>query len=108
MQETNFLGKSGFIWWVGLVENRADPLGLGRCQVRLFGYHGDMSDKSKIDIPTDDLPWAHPMYPLNARNTFSAPALGDWVVGFFMDGESAQYPIMMGVLPGFNSTQSVT
>jgi hypothetical protein len=26
--------------------------------------------------------------------------LGDWIVGFFLDGENAQQPVMMGVLPG--------
>jgi hypothetical protein len=26
--------------------------------------------------------------------------LGDWIVGFFIDGDSGQAPIMMGVLPG--------
>ena len=35
----NFIGKDGFNWWVGVVENRMDPLKLGRCQVRIFGYH---------------------------------------------------------------------
>jgi hypothetical protein len=29
-----------------------------------------------------------------------SPRIGDWIVGFFMDGESAQAPVMMGVLPG--------
>lgn len=93
---TNFAGKNGFIWWVGEVENRADPLGLGRCQIRIFGWHN--SDVNMI--PTEALPWAHPMYPLNNSKSFSAPVIGDWIVGFFMDGENAQQPIMMGVLPG--------
>jgi len=26
--------------------------------------------------------------------------MGEWVVGFFMDSESGQFPIMLGVLPG--------
>jgi len=38
--------------------------------------------------------------PINNSKSFSAPRVGDWVVGFFMDGESGQFPIMMGVLPG--------
>lgn len=105
MLQNSFLGKSGFIWWVGVVENRADPLGLGRCQVRIFGYHGDGSNESKVNIPVENLPWAHPMYPLNNSKSFSAPMIGDWVMGFFFDGESAQYPVMMGVLPGYQVTQ---
>ena len=97
----NFLGKSGFVWWIGVVENRSDPLGLGRCQCRIFGFHGDFSDESKIDIPSEDLPWALAMLPLNNSKSFSVPMLGDWIVGFFLDGESAQFPVMMGVLPGY-------
>ena len=110
--QTNFLGKNGFTWWIGIIANRADPLGLGRCQVRIFGYHGDFTDpvtglvsptKPAVqNIPTETLPWALAMYPLNNSKSFSAPMLGDWVVGFFLDGESAQAPVMMGVLPGYN------
>jgi hypothetical protein len=89
----NFAGLNGFVWWVGAVENRVDPLGLGRCQVRIFGWYGR-------EIPTADLPWAQAVYPINASKTFSAPMLGDWILGFFMDGESGQFPCMLGVLPG--------
>ena len=92
----NFAGLNGFVWWVGEVETRNDPLGIGRCQVRIFGWHTD----NKMLIPTEDLPWAHPMVGINTSKTFSVPEIGDWIVGFFMDGESGQFPIMMGVLPG--------
>jgi hypothetical protein len=99
----NFLGKDGFIWWVGVVENRMDPLGLGRCQVRIFGWHTDGSEKTKLEMPVEDLPWATPILPLNNSRTFSSPELGDWVVGFFFDGMSGQFPVMMGVLPGYTA-----
>jgi hypothetical protein len=95
----NFIGLDRFIWWVGVVEDRNDPLGSGRARVRIFGWHTeDTSALSK-----EQLPWAMPMYPINSPNTFSKPREGDWIVGFFMDGESGQMPIMMGVLPGINS-----
>ena len=55
----NFLGQDGFIWFVGVVEDRADPQHLGRVRVRCLGYHTD----NKIDLPTADLPWAMPMLP---------------------------------------------
>lgn len=84
-----------FVWWVGVVENRLDPLKLGRCQVRIFGYHTE----DKQNLPTERLPWAHPTLPLNNPNPY-APKEGDSVVGFFMDGDEAQFPVMMGVLPG--------
>ena len=96
----NFIGKDGFNWWVGIVEDRLDPLGLGRCKVRIFGWHGDMSNESKKEIPKEDLPWAVPLYPVNNSKTFSSPRVDDWVVGFFFDGPSGQFPVMMGVLPG--------
>jgi hypothetical protein len=96
MMRNNFIGLSGFVWWVGIVETRIDPLALGRCQIRIIGWH--TTDKSAL--PTKDLPWAHPMYPLNNSKSFSSPQIGDWIVGFFMDGESGQFPIMMGVMPG--------
>jgi len=100
----NFAGLNGFCWWVGAVEARDDPLGLGRCRVRIFGWHTD--DKSKI--PTIELPWAHPMYSINTAKQFQPLEINDWVVGFFMDGESGQFPIMMGVLPGFAAANSAT
>lgn len=96
MQSTDFAGKNGFIWWVGVVEDRLDPLAIGRCRVRIIGWH---SEKKNL-VPTKDLPWAHPMQPINASRNFSAPRIGDWIVGFFLDGENAQQPVMMGVLPG--------
>lgn len=102
----SFLGKDGFIWWIGVVENRMDPLGLGRCQVRIFGWHDDGSEESKLKIPVENLPWAMPLLPTNASNNFSVPELGDWIVGFFMDGQAAQFPIMMGVLPGIPPTDA--
>jgi hypothetical protein len=92
----NFIGKDDFVWFIGVVENRVDPLGMGRCQLRIFGWHTDNTS----ELPTILLPWAQPMYPINNSKSFSAPRLGDWIVGFFMDGMSAQAPIMMGVLPG--------
>jgi hypothetical protein len=92
----NFIGKDNFVWFIGVIEDRADPLGLGRCKLRIFGWHTDNTSL----LPTKELPWAQPMLPINAPRTFSAPRIGDWVVGFFMDGMSGQAPIMMGVLPG--------
>mgnify|MGYP006295726967 CR=1 FL=1 len=93
MNLNNFHGLKDFVWWVGVIEDRVDPLGLGRCRVRIFGYHTD-------NIATVDLPWSHPLLPINNSKSHQSPTVGDWVVGFFMDGESGQFPIMLGVLPG--------
>ena len=32
-----FMGKDGFVWWQGVVEDRYDPLYLGRCRIRILG-----------------------------------------------------------------------
>lgn len=95
------IANNSFVWWVGIVEARNDPLALGRCKVRIFGFHTD----NKSMLPTDDLPWAQPMYPVNAPNTFGKPRMGDWIVGFFMDGENGQFPVMMGILPGLKPSK---
>jgi len=93
----NFAGLNGYIWWMGVVEGReADPLQLGRCRVRIFGWHTD----NKQLIPTKDLPWALPVLPSNNSKSFTTPVEGDYVTGFFADSESGQFPIMLGVLPG--------
>jgi hypothetical protein len=93
---------NGFYWWVGVVEDRKDPLYLGRCRVRIVGYH--TSDKA--ELPTDDLPWSYPLQPITSAaisgvgQTPVGPVEGTWVLGFFRDGEDCQEPIMMGTLSG--------
>ena len=37
----NLFARDGFWWWVGVVEDRMDPLKLGRVRVRITGYHND-------------------------------------------------------------------
>ena len=85
------LNKDGFIWWQGVVVDRNDPFKIGRCKVRILGYHGE-----KEDIPDDDLPWAYPAMPINVRPNSVATGLveGVWVLGFFRDGNSAQEPVI--------------
>lgn len=91
----DFAGKNGFTWWTGIVENRQDPLKLGRCKVRCIGWH----NSNKAQLPTNSLPWATPSIPINAPNVYT-PREGDMVFGFFLDGENAQEPVMIGMFPG--------
>jgi hypothetical protein len=93
-EKKDFAGKNGFTWWIGVVEDRHDPIKLGRCRVRCVGWHAE----DKMNLPTDMLPWATPAYPVNYSHTYT-PKEGDMVFGFFTDGESAQEPIMLGVFP---------
>ena len=96
----NFIGKDGFNWWVGVVESRNDPLKLGRCQVRIFGYHTE----NKQLIPTADLPWAACLVSPNSTQNFSPPKEGEYVVGFFADGASNQDPVIMGMYTGIKQS----
>ena len=98
----NFMGKDGFQWFVGVVEDRNDPKTLGRLRVRCLGYHTE--DLTKL--PTSDLPWAHVMNPITSATVSGigqsplGAVEGTWVVGFFTDGSDAQQPMIMGTLPG--------
>jgi len=96
----NFIGKDGFNWWVGVVEDRMDPLKMGRCRVRIFGHH---TENKKL-LPTEDLPWAQTILPTNASQSFSPPKEGEFVTGYFLDGDSAQTPVMTGVIPGLKAS----
>lgn len=96
MHKDDFAGLNGFVWWVGVIENRIDPLAIGRCQVRILGWHS----QDKNEVPTSKLPWSYPIYPINNSKEFSAPRVGDWVLGFFFDGKNGQQPVMFGVMPG--------
>lgn len=94
--------KQTFNWWVGVVEDREDPDKLGRVKVRIFGYHSD----NLAVLPTEDLPWAVVMQPTTSAavsGVGSAPVgllRGSWVVGFFLDGDDMQQPMVMGTLGG--------
>ena len=98
---SEFMGKS-FIWFVGVVEDRADPKHLGRLRVRCLGYHNE----DLLKLPTADLPWAHVMSPITSATVSGigqsplGAVEGTWVVGFFQDGADAQMPVIIGTLPG--------
>ena len=100
------MGKDGFQWFVGVVEDRQDPKTLGRLRVRCLGHHTEDLNK----LPTADLPWAHVMNPITSATVSGVGQSplgvveGTWVVGFFSDGPSAQQPVIMGTLPGVPST----
>lgn len=97
--------NANFYWWFGVVEDRNDPLRLGRCRVRIIGYH---TEDNEI-LPSEDLPWAMPIMPANSAGTSglgwspTGAVEGTWVVGFFADGENGQHPMFfgtVGAIPG--------
>ena len=85
--------------WTGVVEDYDDPLKTGRLRVRINGFH----NINKTVLPTTDLPWAMVALPVNGSTTVTGPKVGDWVIGFFFDRESAQLPVVTHVLPGINT-----
>lgn len=85
--------------WTAVIESYADPLKSGRLRVRINGFH----NLDKTILPTEDLPWAQVAVPVNGSATTHAPKIGDWVIGFFLDGTDAQFPIVTHVLPGINT-----
>ena len=121
--KTHFLGRDGFIWWIGqIVAQTQCAANLGgsptrtteeqagfdfRYKVRIMGYHTAVPG----DLPPEQLPWASVMLPVTAGvsgGAMSTPNLrqGDFVQGYFLDGEDAQQPVIMGVL-GFNQYTAV-
>ena len=101
------MGQDGFSWFIGVVEDRADPKKAGRVRVRCLGHHSEDVN----DIPTAELPWASPMMPITAGGNsgigVSSHFLieGTWVVGFFRD-PAKQEPVIMGALPGVNTKET--
>lgn len=118
-----FLGAQ-FNWWIGQIADDAtwrDNTASGkheaggqipgfgrRYKVRIIGYH----DKQEESIPSDQLPWAQVMYPVTAgggqASAYQTTALrqGNFVFGFFLDGQDQQVPVIIGIL-GNNAQTSL-
>ena len=103
--KNNFVGRDGFVWWIGQIAPDAAQIdqisGTGwgnRHKVRIMGYH----PYSTAELKDEDLPWAQVMLPpgvSTGQNQFAKTvkfSAGDTVIGFFLDGENAQVPIIMG------------
>ena len=114
------IGKDGFNWWIGQVENDgSDPENdgeesldyayTGKVKVRVVGYH----NPDKEILPTRDLPWASCIMPAvyamkSGMGSIQQLQVSSWVVGFFMDGSSAQIPIIMGSISDQNPNDIYT
>ena len=114
------IGKDGFNWWIGQVENDgSDPEYdgsqpkdydyTGKVKVRVVGYH----NPDKEVLPTRDLPWASCIMPAvyamkSGMGTIQQLQVSSWVVGFWMDGSSAQIPIIMGSISDQNPNDIYT
>lgn len=93
------VGSEGFKWFMGEVVDLEDPLKLGRVRVKMFQEHDD-----KVDI--EDLHWCVIMMPPTSASTSGVGQSptgilkGSMCLGFFMDANSKQMPIVMGTWHG--------
>ena len=111
-ERTDYLGRDGYTWWIGEVENNKDPSKLGRVQVRILGWYTGHKAKQAYtkEMPTKVLPWAQVLLPTDKAQTGSTGSTselqpGAWVMGFFLDGDEAQLPIVMGAFRGFQTKE---
>ena len=113
---TSGFAGAQFNWWIGQIaddatwrgnssagkiESSSQVPGWGkRYKVRIIGCH----DQQEETVPSDQLPWAQVMYPVTAGGGQAAAhqttnlRQGNFVFGFFMDGQDMQVPVIMGVL----------
>ena len=105
LSKIDFAGKDGFHWFIGQVTT--DPKWREKCEengyrakVRIVGHHPP--DK---EIPDSELPWAifAPSPNLGLGNNYAGQSFclqgGETVMGFFLDGEDAQQPVVFMGLP---------
>lgn len=112
--KSNFLGRDGFRWWIGQIAPidawKSQATGGGwswRYKVRIIGYH----PYNTTELSNEDLPWAQVLLPTTAGTGAANCSTGvqlqpsDVVFGFFLDGDNAQIPVIMG---SFGRTSEVS
>ena len=117
LMQSNFLGRDGFKWWVGQVapeeaqgkQINGDGWG-NRVKVRIMGYHPD----DEVELKNEDLPWAHILKSPEAgsgragRGKPTQVLPGDNVLGFFLDGDTAQQPVILGVFSSSTAAAEIS
>ena len=104
--KSHFVGKDGFRWWIGQIaadkvqapQTKSKKGWSIRYKVRIMGYH----PYNNIELPDEDLPWAQVILPpghgTGAAGLFKSIKFqqGDVVIGFFLDGDNGQLPMIFG------------
>lgn len=115
LTKQNFFGKDPIQWWLGIVVDpkkgkwektiKYQKVSDGkevyyyRARVRILGYHDN-----EQDLPDDQLPFAQILGPANqslgvgGEGDLLGLQGGETVLGFFMDGEDGQQPVVFGTL----------
>ena len=106
--KSNFLGRDGFRWWIGQIaseEAQGDQINQignvwgNRVKVRIMGYH----PQNTVELADEDLPWAQVLLSPQGgsgkanRSRSLRISPGDTVMGFFLDGDDAQLPVVLGL-----------
>ena len=102
--KSHFIGRDGFRWWIGQIapidawKEQVEGGGWSyRYKVRILGYHPYRT----TELSNEDLPWAQALLPTTAGTGSANCATGvqlqpgDIVVGFFLDGDDAQIPVIL-------------
>ena len=111
----HFYGRDGLVWWIGQIPDektwRTNIPGIStpsneehdgfgwRYKVRIMGYH-----PASKELSDEELPWAGVVFPVTAGSgsggASQSPNLrqGNFVYGFFLDGEDGQMPVIIGVI----------
>jgi len=104
----NFYGNTTS-YFIGVVEDINDPLEAGRVRVRIFGLHSEDADV----LPSSDLPWSQITLPATEAGisgigrTATGILNGAQVFGIFLDGETKQNPLVLGVISGISDPTNV-
>lgn len=124
--KVNQIGKDGFIWWIGQIpeakswkaeslhrnykdENKKSKNWPERAKVRIIGYHSFRQD----DLKDEELPWAHVMMDPAFGSAQGGEGIssnltgGEICFGFFLDGDDAQQPVIVGLLHRPRSVQNL-
>lgn len=82
--------------WTGKVVDNDDPLMMGRCKIRIFGYYDDIADAA--------IPWALPetSYLGSRTGALIVPENGTLVRGYFDVGDD-QKPIYNALAPNMDN-----
>lgn len=107
--QIEFLGKDGFQWFIAQVapdkwwrdKNNQNFNNGFRAKIRIMGYHPHLNEEEG-GISDENLPWAHflvgPQFGSGNQNSgtnFQVQG-GEMCVGFFLDGEEGQQPVVIG------------
>tara|TARA_E500000178_G_scaffold355064_1_gene426300 strand:- start:10442 stop:11740 length:1299 start_codon:yes stop_codon:yes gene_type:complete len=85
-------------WYYGIIEDRNDPLQIGRVRVRVHGVHTD----NKQFIATPDLPWSQVLVPTSSASLSGfghshGLVEGSSVFGMFRDDDLQDFVVFGGV-----------